>query len=75
MKLHAACRGNQSSDGLVPYLVQAGVGDLGEVMVLVVVADVVGQRIQGTVVAICLLPLHHCSTTDPQHAHVNITMT
>jgi hypothetical protein len=39
------------------YLMEAGVGDLREVVVLIVVAHVVGQHIEGPVVAIGLLTL------------------
>lgn len=39
------------------HLVQASVGDLWEVVVLVVVADIVRQSVQGAIVAVCLLPL------------------
>jgi len=37
--------------------VQPGVGDLREIVVLVVVADVVGQRVHGAVVRVRLLAL------------------
>lgn len=37
---------------------KAGVGDLGKVVVLIVVADIVSNGIQRPIVAIRLLPLH-----------------
>lgn len=44
--------------GNLPKAVEPGVGDLGEIMVLIVVAHVVSQCIQGTIVRISLLTLH-----------------
>ena len=39
------------------HLVQPRVGDLGEVVVLIVEAHIVGQRVEGAVVAVRLLAL------------------
>lgn len=43
--------------GNLPQPVQPGMGNLGEIVVLIVVADIVGQSVQGPVVRIGLLAL------------------
>ena len=43
--------------GAAADLVQASVGDLREVVMLIVVANIVCQRIQRAIVAVCLLAL------------------
>ncbi len=48
---------NMIQAGDVAHLVEAGVGDLGEVVMLVVVAHVVGQSVQRAVVRVRLLAL------------------
>ena len=45
---------------------QAGVRDLGEVVVLIVVAHIVCQGVQGSVVAVCLLTLQGIATLSQQ---------
>lgn len=41
---------------------QASLRDLGEVMVLVVVAHIVCEAVEGAVVGVCLLALHMHAT-------------
>jgi len=43
--------------GDLSQAVELGVGDLGEVVVLVVIAHIVGQRVQGPIVGVRLLTL------------------
>ena len=52
---------------------EAGVGDLGEIVVLVVVAHIVGERVQRAVVAVRLLALQaaqHQRLSGPSHTSV-----
>lgn len=40
------------------YRMQPGLRDLGEVMVLIMVTNIVCEGVQRPIVGICLLPLH-----------------
>jgi len=42
---------------------EPGLGDLREVMVLVVVAHIVCEAVEGSIIGVCLLALHRYQTT------------
>lgn len=47
---------------------QASLRDLWEVVVLVVVAHIVSEAVEGAVVGVCLLALHTCTTAHQNPA-------